>query len=446
LTDETQPKNAHGQPEEEALPSHDHLDNNKEQAPIVRGERPCAVIPVKQLIEQLPPFITYSNLKIKPGLSIYKRELYDAKYQTIVNLAEEEEEEEGAENASKEEEGRAQQETLESLQSTSDLIPGVYEGGFKTWECSIDLATHLDPVLNNLKTLFIRPDVSTHCDLDLGRNADEDKPFRILEIGCGTAVPTASLCFQLFAYLLSLDPSAHNHPSSVSDNDLQPPILEIILQDFNSDVLKLLTFPNILLAFYQASRAAEKWRRGSGPQKGTESVAFEQGEEGTDEEETCEDDVEITDELKTDFEMFLRRHGIRLTFVYGPWSTFELPPIGPRRPSGPSREAECGSKGRGKGCEVIMSSETLYSTASLPALIDVILASKISPPEGEQSTILVASKSVYFGVGGGTHSFIHLLENNHRAVVSLSHLHQSPISPLPSNGVSRVLMDIKFKP
>lgn len=170
-----------------------------------------------------------------------------------MNLAEEEEE--GAENAEKKDEGRAQKETLESLQSTSDLIPGVYEGGFKTWECSIDLATHLDPVLNNLKTLFIRPDVSTHCDADPGRNADSDKPFRLLEIGCGTAVPTASLCFQLFAYLLSLDPSAHNHPTSVSDNHLQPPILEIILQDFNSD--GKCHFPEFLF-FFAKLRQIEK--------------------------------------------------------------------------------------------------------------------------------------------------------------------------------------------
>ena len=62
---------------------------------------------------------------------------------------------------------------------------------------------------------------------------------------------------------------------------------------------------------------------------------------------------------------------------------------------------ECGSKGKGKGCEVIMSLETPYLTALLPSLVNVILASKISPPEGEESTILVTLKSVYLGIGGG---------------------------------------------
>ena len=27
--------------------------------------------------------------------------------------------------------------------SSNDITPNVYEGGFKTWECSVDLAKHL---------------------------------------------------------------------------------------------------------------------------------------------------------------------------------------------------------------------------------------------------------------------------------------------------------------
>ena len=30
-----------------------------------------------------------------------------------------------------------------NLNSNSDLVRGVYEGGFKTWECSIDLVEYL---------------------------------------------------------------------------------------------------------------------------------------------------------------------------------------------------------------------------------------------------------------------------------------------------------------
>jgi len=30
------------------------------------------------------------------------------------------------------------------IDAPSDLVPGVYEGGLKTWECSVDLAAYLD--------------------------------------------------------------------------------------------------------------------------------------------------------------------------------------------------------------------------------------------------------------------------------------------------------------
>ena len=32
--------------------------------------------------------------------------------------------------------------------SNDDIMPNVYEGGFKTWECAVDLASHLSGILN----------------------------------------------------------------------------------------------------------------------------------------------------------------------------------------------------------------------------------------------------------------------------------------------------------
>ncbi|ORY76825.1 hypothetical protein LY90DRAFT_501696 [Neocallimastix californiae] len=51
------------------------------------------------------------------------------------------------------------------LQQT-DIIPGVYEGGLKTWECSVDLVKYLS---------------------DLQNSEFENKS--ILELGCGSALP-----------------------------------------------------------------------------------------------------------------------------------------------------------------------------------------------------------------------------------------------------------------
>lgn len=40
-------------------------------------------------------------------------------------------------------EDTGQDATLTAGLSTDDITPSVYEGGFKTWECSIDLARYL---------------------------------------------------------------------------------------------------------------------------------------------------------------------------------------------------------------------------------------------------------------------------------------------------------------
>jgi protein-histidine N-methyltransferase len=38
------------------------------------------------------------------------------------------------------------QSALQFLNAPSDLVPLVYEGGLKTWECSLDLASYLDSI------------------------------------------------------------------------------------------------------------------------------------------------------------------------------------------------------------------------------------------------------------------------------------------------------------
>ena len=38
--------------------------------------------------------------------------------------------------------------TIASL-SSDDITPDIYEGGFKTWECSLDLAGYLNTLLSN---------------------------------------------------------------------------------------------------------------------------------------------------------------------------------------------------------------------------------------------------------------------------------------------------------
>jgi len=82
------------------------------------------------------------------------------------------------------------------LQQT-DIIPGVYEGGLKTWECSIDLVKYLSELSN-----------------------DNFENKSVLELGCGSALPGV--------YCLTRGAN-------------------VDFQDYNQEILSLVTIPNVLI-------------------------------------------------------------------------------------------------------------------------------------------------------------------------------------------------------
>ncbi|ORZ08695.1 hypothetical protein BCR42DRAFT_142262 [Absidia repens] len=144
----------------------------------------------------LPRVIQADILNIpNVDVPIFKRTLADVKFQmaeqdTLLDSTEQQQIT-----------GEDGQNVLDMLDLTgnSDLVRGVYEGGFKTWECSIDLVQWLSSL----------PD-----------EAIQGK--RILEIGCGSALPSL--------YLLA------RHEENIVD-----------VQDYNDQVIRLITLPNILL-------------------------------------------------------------------------------------------------------------------------------------------------------------------------------------------------------
>ena len=95
---------------------------------------------------------------------------------------------------------------LSRISVDSDVIPNQYEGGLKTWECSIDLLR----LLNEEKQAEVR--------------------VRVLEIGCGSGLP-GIFCYKKFL----------NSPEKSSKNGL------FVFQDFNQNVLETVTLPNILI-------------------------------------------------------------------------------------------------------------------------------------------------------------------------------------------------------
>lgn len=155
---------------------------------------------------------------------------------------------------------------------SSDVIPRVYEGGLKTWECSIDLSKFL---LNNREKF----DVSA-----------------VLELGCGSALPSIVL---------------------------NPP--ELILQDYNAQVLESVSAPNL----------------------------------------------------------FLNNYSGKVRFFCGDWSG--LPSLLPAHQQ-----------------SLILTSETIYRPESYHLLLSIF---DHTLRKNSSSSVLVAAKDYYFGLGGSVEEF-----------------------------------------
>ncbi|KAF9379738.1 hypothetical protein BGX21_002556, partial [Mortierella sp. AD011] len=140
----------------------------------------------------------------KEIVTIYKRNLEDVKFQ----IAQDDDDFDTEDNNKTKEQDVAKQTIsgpggaeMLALAGKSDLVKGVYEGGLKTWECALDLVAYL---------------------AEQNENYDGKK---VLELGCGSALPGV--------YILTQSNS-----------------VKVDLQDYNDQVLKLVTLPNVLLNTY----------------------------------------------------------------------------------------------------------------------------------------------------------------------------------------------------
>ncbi|CAM6077530.1 unnamed protein product [Sphagnum tenellum] len=93
-----------------------------------------------------------------------------------------------------------------------------------------------------------------------------------------------------------------------------------------------------------------------------------------------------------------------LHYYAGDWG--EVHTLLSRRPDRKSRAPT--QQGKRGGYDIILMSETVYSMASLPKLYELIKKC-LQPPHG---VVYCAGKKHYFGVGGGTRQFKHLIEED----------------------------------
>ncbi|RLV94596.1 Histidine protein methyltransferase 1 [Spathaspora sp. JA1] len=185
--------------------------------------------------------ITFDNYTTPGGNLIYRRELFDVKHQIMS------------------EDNCNTSDLL--LDEQSDLQRNIYEGGFKSWECSYDAVDQL------------------------AASEQQDQFTSVLEYGCGTALPS---CFLLLRKFTTGD----------TKNKLR-----ITLSDFNFDVLRLVTIANLIIN-WASTLPVEKLHALTTSE---ENPVFNN------------DEVLITQELINEFITQLQQFNIELDFISGSW-------------------------------------------------------------------------------------------------------------------------------
>lgn len=295
--------------------------------------------------------LTFDNYTTPIGQNIvYRRELFDVKHQIMC---------EDDDNSTK---NGVTNDVLIGDSNVVDLKKNVYEGGFKSWECSYDMVDELASMINKGSLKY----------------------KNLLELGCGTALPT---CFLLMKRFQLHDKTGAHY----------------ILSDFNYDVLRLVTVPNLII----------HWASTLEPLKLHELTVAQSttGEElETDAPLLNNDEVLITESLISEFIRQLSETGIEIQFISGSWGR------------------QFNSLLSTTAIDLIISSETIYSPDSLPivaeSLVEILIQSNIP-----NSACLIASKNFYFGVGGSVVEFIDYLKNKKldRFAIDVNEVHDSQL-------------------
>ncbi|KAL2142189.1 hypothetical protein VTI28DRAFT_1456 [Corynascus sepedonium] len=284
---------------------------------------------LQELLSRLPSKIAFSLLDVHLGdghvLQLPRRELWDVRVQLMA--------EDDADNASASEAGLGEH----------DVKTGIYEGGFKSWESSVDLVKVLAA---ERVTDMLTQD-----------------PCVLIELGCGTALPSLAL----FQWALT----------GRKSNQEQP--LVLTLADYNPTVLYLVTLPNLILAWALQERA--------------ENAVIEEAF-------TPDEELELTSEVLEAFRQTLSSKRITLSFLSGAWSLEFVDLLyGGSIPRGlpeTTRTLLLGS-------ETIYSPFALESFAE--TVLSILQRERSGRSDGE-ARALIAAKRLYFGVGGSLDDFV----------------------------------------
>lgn len=146
-------------------------------------------------------------------------------------------------------------------------------------------------------------------------------------------------------------------------------------------------------------------------------------------------ELPITPELKSAFLASLGAHKISIRFFSGSWDTFDISNTGGKY-------------------DIVLTSETIYQTESLPSLIklmksvcgcsdrslEALASSQLSLASKADTSYLclVAAKVLYFGVGGGVSEFLNAVKDHGAAEGGVETVWEHKL------GVGRKIMRVRW--
>ena len=278
-----------------------------------------------------------------------------------------------------------------------DLTSGIYEGGFKTWECAMDLAG-----------LCSRLDLSIEGGLD------------IVELGAGSAIPSLVVLQSMLAMARTTDSNKKDTAAALS----------LTLCDYNEDVLRLATAPNLLLNYAQQCQLVDSLLSPSS----SSSTTTAQGQDPLDEGDLDMDD--LGEEYISRVETGLGDRNTSIDFISGGWGpefvNLILPP-----PSSTSKSTSATTPRSPCRNLLILASETIYSPSATAVFADTVIRllrrhRELYPTGSARAWI--AAKKVYFGVGGGVDDFKDQVQSLGGCVANLTETSDT--------GVGRVIIEV----
>jgi hypothetical protein len=291
----------------------------------------------------------------------------------------------------------------------TDLIPGVYEGGLKVWECSLDLCRYLLSIIEEISrygnnyesttTMMMNDDDDgTSCSDVIIKDAISRSIHSggsTLEIGCGHGLPGCLILREICCCDSNIN--TNNDDDDDDDDDNRRSSI-VMFSDFNNFVLQETTIPNAVLNVV--------------------NYLIHNNEAKKQLQKNSEVDQSLTFQADNSNETKMAQAAVRerSIFVAGDWmglsqmlsSGARLLPIqhvdddddddvNDNDDHSSSRSAVVSDR-----FDLILASETTYTIESCMDTAFLMLRHlKLDVGVG-----LVATKRFYFGVGGGTDAFI----------------------------------------